>query len=126
MSLPTEAVSPKATPLPPLPAEDPLSEGQWKTLLAIADAFIPALKPIATARVTTELAVKDNDYSAAVGALKSLTPDSDPDADAAAKGYLDDYASSNPAFKQEFQRIFGVCMPHSLRKEVGMVLNVLK
>jgi hypothetical protein len=126
MSLPTEAVSPKATPLPPLPSEDPLTPAQWKTLLAISDAVIPAVKPMSTANARTEAAVKDNDYPTAVSALRGLTPENDPDADTAAKEYLADYASSNPAFKLELQRIFAMYMPQSTRKELIMVLNVLK
>jgi hypothetical protein len=110
MSLPTEPISPKATPLPPLPTEDPLTPAQWKTLLAITDAVIPAIKPISTA----------------ISALRALTPENDPDADTAAKEYLADYASSNPAFQSELQRIFAMYMPQSTKKELCMVLNILK
>ncbi|KAF2026244.1 long chain fatty alcohol oxidase [Setomelanomma holmii] len=125
MSLPTEAVSPKATPLPPLPTDDPLTPAQWKTLLAISDAVIPAVKPISTANARIEVAVKDNNYSTAVSALRGLTPENDPNADTAAKEYLADYASSNPAFKLELQRIFALYMPQSTKKELSLVLNVL-
>lgn len=126
MSLPTEPISPKATPLPPLPTEDPLTPAQWKTLLAITDAVIPAIKPISTATAGTEIAVTDNEYSTAISALRALTPENDPDADTAAKEYLADYASSNPAFKSELQRIFAMYMPQSTKKELCMVLNILK
>ncbi|KAF2621453.1 long-chain fatty alcohol dehydrogenase [Macroventuria anomochaeta] len=125
MSLPTEPVPPKATPLPPLPKEDPLTPAQWKTLLAITDACIPAVKPISVANTRTEIAATDTDYSTALSTLRELTPESDPDATVAAKEYLEDYASSNPAFKQELQRIFALYMPSSTRKELIMVLNVL-
>jgi hypothetical protein len=126
MSLPTEPVSPKATPLPPVPAEDPLTPAQWKTLLAITDAIIPAIKPKSTAKAITNVAVTDNEYSTAVSALRGLIPEHDLDADTAAKDYLADYASSNPAFRLELQRIFAMYMPQSTRKELVMVLNILK
>jgi hypothetical protein len=126
MSLPTEAVSPKATPLPPLPSEDPLTPAQWKTLLAISDAVIPAIKPVSTADVKTEVAVDDNSYSTAVSALRALTPEDDPNAEVAAKEYLADNASSNPAFKMQMQRIFAMYMPQSTKKELSMVLSILK
>jgi hypothetical protein len=122
----TEAVSPKATPLPPLPSEDPLTTAQWKTLLAIADAVVPAIKPVSTANAKIEVAVQDNDYSTAVSALRALIPEEDPDADTAAKEYLADHASSNPAFRMELQRIFALYMPQDQRKQLIMVLNILE
>jgi hypothetical protein len=125
-ALPTEPVSPNATPLPPLPTDDPLTPAQWKTLLAIADACVPAIKPLSAANTKTEIAIPDTDYSAAVSALKALTPKSDPDAEETAKAYLADHASSNPAFRSELHRLFAVYMPQSTRKELTMVLNILK
>jgi hypothetical protein len=126
MSLPTAPVSPKATPLPPLPAEDPLTPAQWKTLLAISDAVVPAIKPMSKANARTEIAVTDIEYSSAVSALRALTPEDDPAADTAAKEYLADHASSNPAFKLELRRIFAMYMPQSTKKELSIDLSVLK
>jgi choline dehydrogenase-like flavoprotein len=125
MSLPTEPVSPKATPLPPLPKEDPLTPAQWKTLLAITDACIPSIKPISVANTKTEIAATDIEYSTALSTIRGLMPESDPDATIAATDYLQDYASSNPAFKLELQRIFALYMPSSTRQELTTVLNVL-
>ncbi|KAF1935199.1 long chain fatty alcohol oxidase [Clathrospora elynae] len=121
----TEPVSPKATPLPPLPSEDPLTPAQWKTLFTITDAIIPAIKPMSTVKAQTEIAVTDTGYSTAVSKLRALTPKDDPDAKAAAKEYLDDYASKDPAFRLELQRVFAMYMPHNQRKELRMLLNVL-
>ncbi|KAL1644330.1 hypothetical protein SLS61_008837 [Didymella pomorum] len=125
MSLPTESVSPKATPLPPLPKEDPLTPAQWKTLLAITDACIPSVKPTSIANTKTEIAASDTEYSTALSTIRGLMPESDPDATVAATDYLQDYASSHPAFKQELQRIFALYMPSSTRQELTTVLNVL-
>jgi choline dehydrogenase-like flavoprotein len=121
----TEPVSPKATPLPQLPAEDPLTPAQWKTLLAITDAVVPAIKPMSTAKAQTELAVTDTDYSAATTRLKCLTPADDPDAEAASKEYLEEYASQDPAFRAELHRVFALYMPQKQRKELRTVLNIL-
>jgi hypothetical protein len=126
MTLPTESVSPKAAQLPALPTEDPLTPAQWKTLLAIADAIVPAIKPMSTARVKTEIAVTDNEYSTAVSTLSQLTPEHDPGADDAARDYLADHASRNPAFKLGLQRILAMYMPPSQKKELLMVLSILK
>lgn len=124
-TLPSEPVSPKATPLPPLPSEDPLTPAQWKTLLAMLDAVVPAIKPVSTANPRIELAVPDGEYSTAVTKLRSLAPDTDPNADEAVTEYLEDHASKNPLFKQQLQRLFGVYMPQSQRKELCMLLTVL-
>jgi hypothetical protein len=126
MSLPTEPVSPKATPRPPIPAEDPLTPSQWKTLFAINDAVVPAIKPTAIANVETEIAVTDSEYSDAISTIRALVPENDPDADRAAQEYLVDYASSNPAYKLELRRLFAMYMPHSTRNDLGMILNLLK
>ena len=87
-ALSTATVSPKATTLPRLPAEDPLTQAQWKTLLAIAETIVPAVKPTAIARVENEIAVSDNEYSTAISTLARLTPEAD--SEAAAKALLDD------------------------------------
>jgi hypothetical protein len=124
-TLNTASVSPKATPLPPLPSEDPLTPAQWKTLLAIADAIVPTIKPMSTANARTELATTDTEYSTAISKLRQLTPEDDPDADSAAREYLEEHASKDPRFRLELQRIFALYMPQSQRKELCMVLNVL-
>lgn len=126
MSLSTEPVSPKSSPLPPLPAENPLTPAQWKTLLAIADAVIPAIKPVSTANAGTEIAVDDNEYSKAVSVLRGLTPEDDPDADTAAKEYLANNASSSPAFQLELHRVLAMYMPQDVKRQLTTVLNVLE
>lgn len=112
--------------MPPLPSEDPLTAAQWKTLLAISDAVIPSIKPVSVANARVEIAVVDNEYSTAVSALRALAPDDEPNAETAVREYLADNASSNPAFKEELQRIFAMYMPQSTKKELLMVLNILE
>ncbi len=126
MSLPTEPVSPKATPLPPLPSEDPLSPLQWKTLLAIADAIVPTVKPMSTAITQTEIAVTDKEYSTVVTKLRALTPAKDPEAETITKDYLEDNATSDPNFKMELQRLFAAHMSPDQRSQLTMILNVLE
>lgn len=124
-ALPTDTVSPKATPLPPVPSEDPLTPAQWKTLLAIADAVVPAIRPMSTADARTQLATTDIEYSTAVGKLTKLTPEHDPDAGNAAREYLEEHASKDPLYRLELHRLFSLYMPQSQRNELCMVLNVL-
>ncbi|EOA85119.1 hypothetical protein ACJQWK_06557 [Exserohilum turcicum] len=120
-----DPVSPKATPLRPLPSEDPLTPEQWNTLLAVADAIIPAITPASAAKPDSEQPAADTDYAAAVSTLRARIPESDADAESTAKGYLADVPSQHPAFRAELQRIFAVYMPVSQRNELLMVLSAL-
>lgn len=124
MSLTTAPVSPKATPLAPIPDEDPLTSAQWKTLLAIADAVIPAIKPMAIANTKSEVPVPDTEYASAIAKIKKLSPDVE--ADALAKTYLQESASSNPAFREALHRMLASYISQSQRSELGMVLNILE
>jgi hypothetical protein len=123
MPVTAETVSPKAAALPPLPAEDPLTAPQWRTLLAIADAVIPAIKPISAANTDTEITATANEYSTALSTLQRLAPDGD--GEAVAKAYLHDHATASPRFKEGLQRVIGLYLPQSNRKELATVLNIL-
>lgn len=123
MGLPTQTVSPKAAPFPPLPAEDPFTEAQWRTLFAIADAVIPAVRPIAAADARTEHTAKDDDYSTAIATLKGRSELSNEEI---ARAYLEESASSIPEFREGLFRTFGSYMPLATKKELAMVLNVLE
>lgn len=123
MTLPAQAVSPKATPLAPLPSGDPLNEAQWKTLLAIADAIIPPIKPAATANTQTEISATDNEYSAAISTLKRLSHD--PNGELVAASYLQESASSIPAFREGLHRLLALYMPQSTRRDFILALNIL-
>lgn len=123
MPLTRESVSPKAVVLPPLPAADPLTAAQWKTLLAIADSVIPAIKPVSIANTKTDIPTPDKEYSTAISTLKGLTPEAD--GEAVAEAYLQHSAASSPAFKEGLQRVIALYLPQSSRKELGTVLSLL-
>ncbi|OAG03790.1 long chain fatty alcohol oxidase [Paraphaeosphaeria sporulosa] len=122
-TLPTATVSPKASTLPPIPAGDPLTPPQWKTLLAIAETIIPTVKPASIARSRTEIAVTDNEYSAHISKLRGLTPE--PNGDEAAKALLDDNPASDPVFREELRRVIALTLPQSNKKDLSMILNIL-
>lgn len=125
-TLTTQSVSPKATPLPPLPAEDPLTPAQWKTLLAIMDTIVPSIKTIAVANTQDEVPAMDNDYQKALGTLTTLSPDSENNTEVLAKKYLEEKASANPAFRESLYRLVGLYMPTSTKKDIAKVLNLLE
>jgi hypothetical protein len=123
MSLTIKPVSPKATPLPPLPSDDVLTPAQWKTFVAIVDTVIPAIKPHSTADAQLEVAVNDNDYSTSISTLRGLSAESD--SDALVAYYLAESASSNPALRESFHRMLALYMRPSQRKDLAFVLNLL-
>ncbi|KAF2660095.1 long-chain fatty alcohol dehydrogenase [Lophiostoma macrostomum CBS 122681] len=123
MSLTVEPVSPKATPLPPLPPDDVLNPAQWKTFLAIVDAIIPAIRPHSTADAHLEIAVSDNDYSKSISTLQGISAEAD--SDVLVANYLAESASSNPALRESFYRMLALYMRPSMRKDLTFVLNLL-
>lgn len=122
-SLPTAVVSPTASTLPRLPAEDPLTPAQWNTLLAIAETVIPVVKPVAIPPTKNEIRVSEHEYSAAVSTLTSLAHASN--GEAVAKALLEDSPALDPAFREELQRVISLALPRSNRKELAMILNIL-
>jgi len=123
ISLPAEIVEPDAAPLPPLPQIDPFSPAQWKTLLAIADAVIPSLRPRSTARAS-DLSVGDVDYSIRLTSLQNAELIND-NGDVA-RQYLAETPSSISAFKDSLWRFVGWHMPPSQRKDPGTALTLLE
>lgn len=93
-------------------------------MLAIADTVIPTIEPIAKANTQIAIAATDNEYSTAKSLIKGLSADTD--AEAVATTYLQENASSNPAFRESLHRLFAVYMPQKTRKELGTILNILE
>ena len=123
MSLTTESVSPKAVPKAPLPTDDPLSEAQWRTFLAIVDTILPAVKPDTTANPQREIAVKDKDYSTAISTLRGLSTESS--SDALVASYLSESGSSNLVLRENLHRTLMLYIRPSMRKDLIFVLNLL-
>jgi choline dehydrogenase-like flavoprotein len=123
MSLHTDTVSPKAAALPPLPTQDPLTPEQWRTLFAITDAVIPSIQSRSAGQSKRVLSLTANDYAKAVSTLTSLAPSDE--REGLAETYLNECASSNPAFRDTLHRFFGFYAPQKVRNELQLVLNIL-
>lgn len=119
----TGTVTVKESPLPP-PTGDPLSPEQWVTLLAFADAVVPSIAPSVTATPATQLAVDANDYATALAQVQQLAgPDVEPNLSAE---YLAETPSACPGFRENIHRLMAQYIPADTRKQLLMVLNVLK
>lgn len=107
---------------PPLPDTQLFSELQWKTLLSLADTMIPSVRSSGNANSTK--VVPAPQFDSAVSKLASDIPG--PDSAQKATRYLEENASSNPAFRDNIQRLFGTFVHQEGRKGLSLVLNALK
>jgi len=123
-NLPVERVGPTASPLPPLPQADPFTPAQWRTLLAIADAVVPSIRPASTAHASTELAVADHAYSTALTTIQTIALDSN--TTDLAKSYLEERPSTLPAFRDSLHRLFGLYLPRDSLKQLTLILSLLE
>lgn len=113
---------PLDVPIPPLPDTQLFSELQWKTLLSLADTMIPSVRSSGNANTTK--VVPAPQFDSAVSKLASDIPG--PDSAQKATRYLEENASSNPAFRDNIQRLFGTFVHQEGRKGLSLVLNALK
>jgi hypothetical protein len=123
-ALPSARVSPKDSPLPPVPAEDPITQDQWRTLLSLADCVIPSIQPSSVAEPTSQLAVPDPDYSTALGKIEQYAVADG--GNGLAEKYLQEKASDIPAFIDNLRRILTFYVPPGMKKEFQLGLTLLK
>lgn len=113
---------PTEAPLSPLPEQDPLTPAQWQTLLALADAVIPSIKPASAESLSDrDVSVDGGKYEKACVELWREDMDHD-----LAETYLLEAASNNQGFKDGLYRLFALYMPQDARNQLLTVLNILK
>lgn len=115
--------APLASPLPPPPSGEVLTESQWITLLAIGDTFIPSIETSPDPSIT-KLSLPENEYTAAVSKLEKVQ--------AANTGggiiqkYLEENVSSMPGFKEALHRLLGEYLQADARKGIRAILTALE
>lgn len=124
MSTQVAVLAPLASPLPPAPEGDVLTPSHWITLMAIADTIIPSLEVSAPMSSTTKLRIEASEYTVAVEKLKESIPN-DVDADIP-RLYLNENASSIPAFKELVHRTLGDFVREDARKGIALILSALE
>jgi hypothetical protein len=125
LELRTEPVDVKASPLPPAPAEDPLTKDQWRTLLAFADSIIPSVVPHSSGQTSSDVrAIPAGEYASATVSIENHALGGGHTG--LAKAYLDERPSQLPAFKENVYRFLGLHTPHELRKLLAFGLDTLK
>lgn len=109
----------RESPLPPLPAIDPLSPQQWQTLLAVADAIIPSIEPIANVDKESQL----GQFTALTRVRQLAGPSVSPQLPAE---FLAESPSYTPGFRQNIQRVLADYMPADQRRLLVFVLTSLE
>lgn len=133
---PAAKIIPRASPVVPIPDEDPLTPAQWKTLLALADAVVPAVVPSSAAvpssstadnESMTALALPVAEYREAVASVAAVVEGQSADEkEELARTYLGERASEIPAFRAIIRRMLAVYMPEEGRRKLTGILNMLK
>ena len=111
-------------PLPPVVQLDgePLNEGQWETLLAIVDTFIPSIE-VGTHLSQSALTVTREEYDTTYTELSRLV---DPRAPAGiAKAYMEERASQAPMMKPLMHRLVADYVRKAERDAISMILTTL-
>jgi hypothetical protein len=117
------AIAPLASPLPPPPEGDALTEDQWKTLYAIGDTVIASITDSASDE-NHQLAVPVADYDAALQELKSGT--SAADSTSATKIYLQESASDLADARDTVHRLLIDYTRKDSRDGLLVLLSALK
>lgn len=118
-------VAVKASPLPPVPDEDPLTKDQWRTLMAFSDTVIPTvLEKGRGASAFKENSVSVEQYGNAIATIQEHALRSKNKF--LAVEYLEERPSQIPAFRANVHRFIGLYMPKDLVKLMQFGLNMLK
>jgi hypothetical protein len=116
--------TPKPSPVADLPTTDPLTQDQWRTILAFADTVVPCIRPIGSARKGIDLALPENDYAATLSKVEQYASFSgNPDL---ATQYLSERPSESQAFKDNLYRLLALYCPDDLRQQLTLGLTLLK
>ena len=116
-------IAPLASPLPPPPEGEVLTEAQWTTLMAIGDAFIPSIGPSKSTLPST-LTLEATVYSSAISKIESNLPEN-ASRDIAHR-YLAESASAIPGVRELLHRMLSDYVRTDARKGISIVLSALK
>ncbi|KAK2801339.1 hypothetical protein FQN51_005439 [Onygenales sp. PD_10] len=112
------------SPTPPAPSStEILSPLQWKTLLALADTIIPAIRPKSEGACPAVCSIDDGEYAIAAHSIRS-TVDATESSDLTER-YFAESASCVPEFKDSLCRVIGQNIPDEARRGISIILNAL-
>ena len=116
-------IAPLDTPLPPSPDGQILTESQWTTLMAIADAVIPSIE-VSSTLSNRSLCLAPSEYASTVQTISQRLPaEAGPNL---TQRFLQENASSVPGFRELLQRILADYVREDARKGIRVILSVLE
>ena len=98
---------------------DALTSDQWTTLLAITDAFVPAIDSSSTPS-TSAYSLASSEYTKLAADLTANSQDAD-----LVRAYLSESSTSTPGFKDLVNRMLGDYSRPDARKSTSMLLSAL-
>ena len=105
-------IAPLASPLPPLPEGEALTNSQWTTLMAIGDTILPNIES------------STDGYHTIVNRLQnSASRDVD---SVAVSSYFSESASSLPELRACLQRVLSKNVRQDAKKGISVILSALK
>jgi hypothetical protein len=118
-------IAPIPTPLPEVSAEQPFTEANWTTLMAVMDTVIPSIRrESASNHELSRYVLPDPKYNTAVAEIKSTVANiSD---DNLLDIYLDEKPSSIPRFQELLRMTFLKFVHDDGRKKMAFILGALK
>jgi hypothetical protein len=127
-SLRSEPIIIKDSPLRGLP-ESPLSDSQWRTLLAIADTIVPAI--VESTKPSTpfkSLALESSRYRQVTATIDKYALESQhiDKTDDLTLQYLAERPSKIPRFKEAIWRFLALSTPPQDLRMITIILNLLK
>ncbi|CAD6586944.1 MAG: hypothetical protein ASARMPRED_002881 [Alectoria sarmentosa] len=115
-------IAPIDTPLPPPPDGQVLTESQWTTLMAIADAVIPSIE-VSSTLSNSSLCIAPSEYTSTLETIAQRIPaQTDP---SLTQRFLRENASSVPGFRELVGRILGNYIREDARKGIRVILSTL-
>lgn len=116
-------IAPLDTPLPPPPDGQLLTESQWTTLMAIADAVIPSIE-VSSTLSNSSLCLAPSEYASAIDTITQRLPaHTDPNL---TQRFLQENASSVPGFRELIHRTLGEFIREDARKGIRVMLSALE
>lgn len=112
-----------ATPLPPVPAQDPLSAEQWGILCAIADTVTPCFSTSAGNKLLQH-PLRSEVFDASAKRIRDLATDAA--SNDVVPAYLAESASAQPEFKEHMARMLAYYMSETARKPLQFILSALR
>ena len=116
-------IAPLDAPLPSPPEDEPFTESQWTTLMAIADTVIARIE-VSSTTSTNSFCLPTSDYARAVEDLKQRLPSGSKDQ--LVQSYLRENASSVPAFRELLRRTIADYVNEDAKKAVRVILSALE